>query len=38
MHACPMQAAVSVLQSNGGKVHAFLAVLPNVGIHGLKVG
>jgi hypothetical protein len=30
------QAAVSLLRSNGGKAHIFLATLPNVGVHTLK--
>lgn len=32
-----IEAAVAVLRSNGGKVHAFLSALPSAGIHALKV-
>jgi hypothetical protein len=31
------QAAVSLLQPTGGKVHAFLSTLPSLGLHALKV-
>lgn len=35
-HVCP-QAAIDLLKPWGGKVHAFVASLPTVGVHALKM-